>query len=890
MKRLVISCVATVLVFATTLAAAAIPDDSTPHGLLPTWAVPTHYQLDLRIDPRESDYSGVATIRIELKQPADHVWLHGKDLRVDKITVTEASGKSLKGKYIDVDPKAGVVRIDFGHTLEAQTLNTRIEFSAPFNQQLQGLYKVSRAGRDYAMTQFEAISARFAFPGFDQPDYKTPFDISMTIPDTDVAVANSGLSKTVEGKDGWKTLTFETTKPLPTYLVAYAVGPWDIVDGPSIPANQWRSEPVPLRGIAPKGEGSRMQRALEQTPAIIEYLENYYAFGYPFGKLDQLAAPDFAAGAMENAGLVTYRDWLMLLDDDSPMSNVRGSFNVAAHELAHQWTGDTVTMKWWDDIWLNEAFATWMQKKIAEKLHPEYHADLDRVQGAEGAMSSDSLVSARKIRQPITGNGDIQTAFDGITYQKGAAVLSMFEGFVGDEVFRKGMRAYIREHQFGNATADDLVAAVAKAADKGEDFTKAFDSFLDQSGVPQVATRLDCSATQPQLKLTQSRYLPLGSTGSTDRVWGIPMCVRTPAGTSCHLLDSKTGSMPLAGDTCPAWYMPNAGARGYYRFSMSHEDFAKLTQVLNSQLNDAEKLAYADAVDAGFRRGDLDAHEALLAMQQLAPAKTTDVALAPLGTVGWIWSREADTDAQKAHIRAAVKAAYLSRLEALGYTRKVGETASDVEMRGRLTGTLALTYKVPEVRAALLKQGDAVLASKVDGHLNYAAANPDLLGEALGVAVETHGKPTIDTLIAELSHTTDPVHRNGILSGLARAEDKQAERVRNLAISKEVKVGEMARLLYVDRETTAGRAAMWHWFVDNYDAIFKRIGAFASGYVPGLAGGGGCSDAEAERLQTFFNPRIKDLPGADRGLAQTTESIRLCAALKKAQNPAAIMR
>ncbi len=883
MKRLAALFAGLALVVLSTSLLAATAGNKVPQGLLPDWAVPQHYTLDLKVDPRKDDFSGTTTIAVKLAKATDHVWLHGQDLKVDSVRVTAADGKPHSAKWVEADARAGVARIDFGRTLKAGEVTLAIAYSAPFNKQLEGLYKVSRDGRDYAMTQFEPVSARFAFPGFDQPNYKTAFDIRITIPSDQVAAANSAVTHTSEGKDGWKTLTFATTQPLPTYLVAFAIGPWDVIDGKAIAANQWRKQPIPLRGIAPHGEGNRMQPALDQTPGIIEFLENYYAFGYPFGKLDQLAAPDFAAGAMENAGLVTYRDWLMLLDKDSPQRNVQGSFNTAAHELAHQWTGDTVTMKWWDDIWLNEAFATWMQKKVTESIHPEYRADLDRVNGAEGAMSNDSLVSARKIRQPITGNGDIKTAFDGITYQKGAAVLAMFEHYVGDNTFRKGMRAYIQKHKFGNADAGDLVDSIAAAAGKGDSFKQAFNSFLDQSGVPLVSTTLDCSGATPVVRLKQSRYLPLGSSGNTQRTWGIPVCIRTPTGTDCTMLRKPAGTLELSGKTCPAWIMPNADARGYYRFIMSHKDFAALSTVVAGKLSDAEKLAWADAVDSGFRHGDFHADEVLTAMRVLAPSSTADVATAPLGTVSWIWEHELNSDAQRDMVRKQVSEAYLSRLEKLGFDRRAEDTPEDVHLRSRLAGSLAFTFKVPAVRAALRKQGDAVMKGDGKGHLDFAAANPDLAGMALAIVVEDEGKPAVDRLIKALQTTTEPAQRNAILGGLGNAHGDQATRVRNLAIGPSVKIGEMARLFYADRETRAGRDAMWDWFVDHYDAIYKRIGAFASGYVPRLAGGGGCSDEEAERLGTFFKPKLKDLPGADRGLAQTSESIRLCAALKKAQ-------
>jgi alanyl aminopeptidase len=873
-------------------AALAAGSDSPPLEKLPRWAVPEAYTLAFKIDPAKADFSGTTQIKVDLKQASDHVWLHGKDLKVSKVTVTDATGARHEARYVDAAPKEGVVRIDFGSTLQPQQIVLDIAFSAPLNQQLQGLYKVHHDGVPYAMTQMEPVSARYAFPGFDEPDFKTPYDISLTIPDADVGVGNTAQIKQTPAGDGWKTLTFAETRPLPTYLVAFAVGPWDVVKGPTIPADQWRKDPLPLRGVAAKGEGHRMGHILGETPIIIQTLENYYGFGYPFGKLDLLAAPDFSAGAMENAGLVTFRDYLLLLDPDSAKSYVRGSFNVTAHELSHMWTGDTVTTAWWNDIWLNEAFATWMQQKITMKVHPEYRADLDRIEGAEGAMGSDSLISARKVRQPITGNGDIETAFDGITYQKGAAILGMFEGYVGEKTFQKGMRAYIQEHKFGNATADDLVDAIATAAGKGDAFKQDFKSFLNQSGVPMIETRLDCSGDHPVLHLKQSRYLPLGSKGDPNRTWGVPVCVRTGAGAAnvqCQMLDKPEGSMMLAGNQCPAWYMPNADARGYYRFSMAPADMAKLNGAL-ATLSDGEQLAYADAVDAAFHRGDIDAHDALAMVPELAASTTSDVALAPLDTFGWIWRHEARTDAQRAKLAALARAAYLPRLEALGYMRKPGDTADDTTMRSVLAGVLGLTVKLPEVRAALLKQGDAVLKPKADGSLDFEAANPDLVGAALGVAVEEHGAPVIDTLMAQVARTSDPAQRNAMLSALTQASGAQAERVRNFAIGKDVKVGEMGRLLRADRDTAAGRTAMWNWFVGHYDQVLARTGSFASGYLPGLAGGGGCSQAEADRMQAFFKPKLKDLTGADRGLAQSTESTLLCAALKAKQDPAAITR
>ena len=875
-------------------AAFAAANDPVPQGRLPPWAIPQSYQLSFKVDPAQEDFSGTTTITVKLTQASDHLWLDGSALKVSTVTITDASGKSHPGTYAVADPKAGVVRVDFGRTLKPQTLTVAIAYSAPLNAQLQGLYKVSAKGQPYAMTQMEPISARFAFPGFDEPGFKTPFTISLTIPDKDTAVANTQQVKETRAEAGWKTLDFAPTLPLPTYLVAFGVGPWSVATAPDISPNAYRTTPLPLRGIASAGEAHRMQHVLGETPSIIHALENYYGFGYPWDKLDVLAAPDFAAGAMENAGLVTFRDWLLLLDKDSPERNVRGSFNVTAHELAHQWTGDTVTMEWWNDIWLNEAFATWMQQKVTEKVHPEYRADLDRVTGAQGAMSNDSLVSARKIRQPITGNGDIETAFDGITYQKGASVIGMFENYVGESTFQKGMQAYIQKHKFGNAVADDLVSSIAAAAGKGADFRRAFNSFLDQSGVPYVQTSLSQKDGKTVLRLSQSRFLPVGSSGDSQRVWGVPVCVRygTAAGSavSCSVLDKAAGSMVLAGASQPTWIMPNANASGYYRFSLGKPELTKLTAHVG-QLSDAEQLAYADAIDASFQHGDLDAGDVLAALKPLTSSKIRVVATAPLDLVQWIYRNEARTAAQRSRLVSWVEDAYLPRLQQLGYQRKSGESGDDTLMRSELAGALGLEYGVPDVRAALRQQGDAALKRQPNGRLNLGAANPDLLGDALGVAAQEKGQPVVDALIAEVPQTSDAALRNSMLSGLAHVEDPAlTNAVRDFALSKAVKVGEMASLLRGGRDTPAQRDALWVWFTDRYSKILARTGSFAGGALPRLAAGGGCSTAEVGRVRAFFTPRLKDAAGVDRGLAQTSESIQLCSALKAKQDPASVMR
>jgi alanyl aminopeptidase len=344
----------------------------------------------------------------------------------------------------------------------------------------------------------------------------------------------------------------------------------------------------------------------------------------------------------------------------------------------------------------------------------------------------------------------------------------------------------------------------------------------------------------------------------------------------------------LVGASNPTWIMPNANASGYYRFSMDKQSLARLTAEAG-KLSDAEQLAYADGISASFRHGDLNAGDVLAALKPLTRSKIREVATAPLGQVEWLYQHEAVTDAQRATLSAWVKDAYLPRLQQLGYQRKAGEPEDASLMRSTLAASLAFDFKLPSVRAALLKQGDAALKKKADGRLNLAAADPDLLGDALGVAVQEHGQSAVDALMTELPKTSDAALRNGILAGLSSVNDPAlAEDVRNLSLDKNVKVGEMAMLLYAGRDTVAKRDALWKWFTQHYSQILKRTGSFSGGRLPSLAAGGGCTTAEGDRLQAFFKGKSQDAAGIERGLAQTSESIQLCTALKAKQDPTTI--
>jgi alanyl aminopeptidase len=862
--------------------------EDVPAGKLSSLAEPLHYWLAFTLDPAVDGYRGETRIRVRLNVAADHIWLHGRDLDVQKVSVSDAKGKAAPANYQQRN-NDGVALVSFGRMLPPQEIELSLSFRAKYNTLLEGVSKIKVASDAYLITQMEPVSARFAFPGFDEPRFKTPFDITLTVPKAQVALANTRqLGEKVSNDAKWKTLTFATTLPLPTYLVAFAVGPWDVVEGKPIAPNAERTTALPLRAIASRGNGKRLSYVLEQAPNIIAYYEKYTGQPYPYDKLDLLGAPDFGAGAMENAGLIIFRDTLLLLDQNSPAERYRAAFTVMAHEIAHQWFGDLVTAPWWDDIWLNEAFATWAEGKGTLALQPEFHGDMEHLEARLGAMRTDSLNSARRIRQPITNQGDIENAFDGITYQKGASVLGMFESWLGPEKFRSGIQKYLAGHKFRSGSSDDMVDVVAAASDQGERLKLAMRSFLDQPGTPRIRTEVSCTDGQAQVKLTQSRYLPLGSKADSKALWGVPVCLRFGHADKneiqCVLLDKTEASFPIAAGGCPEWTLPNADASGYYRFSISVEAFTKLAAHLAS-LSGPEQLIFADAVSSAFYRGELDAAALLDSLPALAASPVPQVATALLDDVEWI--REyLVSESQRARFDARIGAIFLPRLQQLGYVRKTAEASNDTALRVRLVKFLALRLQVPEVRAALLAQGRKALALDGGGKAQLGAANADLLASVLGVTVQENGAAAIKAMYAELEINHDANSRYAMLAALGASQDTTlAEQARNYALGASVQLSEMRVLFDAQNQEPENRAAFWRWFQVQFDAVLQRTPAFAQGRMPSSVSDGRCSIESADELDKFFRPHVPQITGGARALAQAQESIGLCSALRTQQKP-----
>lgn len=863
---------------------------SVPTGQLPKTAEPLAYKLHFTLDPASPGFTGQAEVQVRLLAAADHVWLHGRGLDVQSVTLAAAGAPAAPARYSQVNAD-GVARVDFGRVLKAQDITLTFNYSGPYSTNLEGIYKVTRGADSYLMTQHESIGARRSFPGFDEPRFKTPFAISFTMPTQLKGFANTEQTgEQVSGAN--RTLQFATTEKLPTYLVAFAVGPWEVSALSSVPPSAVRSTPLPLRIIGPKGTGGKLGYALANTPAIVLGLEDYFGIAYPFSKLDSIAVPDFAFGAMENPGLIVYNNALLLVDEKSSVGAINRFREVNTHELAHQWFGNLVTPYWWNDIWLNEAFATWNAAKITSKLYPDSPFALMQLRGTQAAMGEDSLISARRIREPVNNTGDIEAAFDGITYQKGAGVLATFENWIGEEAFRKGVQAYMAKHARKAAKADDLIDALATSSGKGAKFSAAFKSFLDQPGLPLVTVTPQCTATnggKASVRLQQSRFLPLGSPGRepgaaqttyAGKGWQVPVCLRlgNSAGTStqrCELLDKPEKTIAL--DQCPAWILPNANAGGYYRFTLPPADLKALLAALPT-LTPPEQLAVLDAVSAAFALGKVDANAVLTAAAASAESPYSVVVSKLWERIDFLRDHVLDAAGRDA-LRTRLGQIYQASIARLGVAPKPGESEHDAELRARLLAFLAVDWQVPAVQEPLLALAKAALDAPSE-RLALSALSENVLAPALTVWARDSAAAHAPRLQAELAQNQIPAQRRAILTALASIPEASiAGPVRDLALATSLQLRERTEVLRTQAARHVLDESFWPWYQANFAKLLAGMPGMAQRQLVDIGTRGRCSASSAAELQSFLKPQLDTITSGPRAMQQASEGIALCAAL-----------
>jgi alanyl aminopeptidase len=835
---------------------------------------PSRYQADLTIVPDRDTFHGSVDISVDVRTPADVIWLNSIGMQIQDATFRSESGDMLPVRTLPGGDQ--FLGFAFDRTISGKGV-LHIAYQGKISRNSSaGIFELKEDRETYVYSQFEPTDARRAFPCFDEPNFKVPWQLTLHVPRNDLALSNTPVETESNEPNGMKMVRFKESPPLPSYLVALAVGRFDVVDA-------GRVGPTPVRVIVPRGKRADAAYAATAIPQLLKLLEDYVGMPFPYEKLDSVVMPvsDFA---MENAGLITYAESSLLADPASEtIEHKRELAALCAHEMSHQWFGDLVTTAWWNDTWLNEAFATWMERKIPGEWQPEWHLDVTAVNARSGAMRDDELASAREIRQPIENNDDIANAFDDITYEKGAAVIEMFEHWIGEAKFREGVQLYLKQHAWGNSTAGDFEAAISSVA--GTNVAPAFNSFLDQPGVPAVSVALKCDP-RPSLTVTQKRSLPVGSQAKAQ-TWQIPICVAFEADGAvhhqCSLLSDQKDEIALAGaQTCPAWILPNDGEAGYYQVAYEGDLMKKVLADNGSHLSVAERVGFLGDVDSLASEGQVSAQAALELVPEFSQDPDWHVVQAAANIARLLRGESVPADL-RAKGASFIRQQFGEKAIALGWTAKPGDSDDTRLLRQKLVPFVASTGEEKQ----LTEQVEVLAREWLD---TRRGIDPEMLEPVLRIAAEFGNRELFNSLrtaaIQERQHSV----REVLLEALGSFRSPELARASlDLLLSKDFDPREsFSPLLFGPLSYVDTRDVPFEFVKQHLDALLKRlpreVGEDYAAMLPSV-GGSFCDAKHRDELDSFFADRVKDYNGGPRTLAQTLEGIDLCIAARKSLAP-----
>jgi alanyl aminopeptidase len=843
-----------------------------PNGRLPAGVRPLSYRLDLLLDPRRDDFTGEVAIDVNLDKPTNRIWLHGKGLVVSHAIAATKAGQEIPGGYEEV-LATGVSAVSFEDELPSGVVTLKFRYRGEFDRNLAGLFKVEEQGEAYALAKSESIQARSFLPGFDEPGFKAAFDISLTIPEGQEAIGNSPVIDRHPVGDGLERLVFATTPPMSTYLLSLAVGPFEIAERKPILPNEFRSRPIPLRGVARSGRANDMNYVLNVTPRMVEIFEQELRRPYPFEKLDIVAAPQWPSGATELSAAITYREQLILVGDDPAPGARLSLLGVHAHEIAHMWLGNEVTPPWWDDLWLKEGFATWATPLVLTILEPEGGHGLNALETSIGAMQLDSLASTRAIREPITDNSDIRNAYDAITYSKSLGVIHMIDRYFGSDVFRPALGRYIESFSDGVADSNDFYRVISEET-KSPALAETFRGFVEQTGVPLLEVDLSCDVRGiTSLNVSQSRYKAFGSPiQDADKLWNIPVCIRSNNARQCVMVTEAQQTLHLSDAECPQWVLPNAEGSGYYRWTLNEASWAALIESFEL-LSPVEALSAIDSAFAAFEAGKLDEANLLSIVAASSHAQARQVITAPLPYLRKYVHQ---------YFSSEEKAIFLKFARNL-YQPIIESSANNADEDEQLLYTdlisfLALTAQDPGARNKLLRMAHAFTG--FDRDRDNDALHSDLYYAALAVAVQDADARFLPHLIEFRSELDDPLFESESARAIGRIRDPELlGTIHELALGEQLGPREVFSMVSIALRDAELRDQHWTWIRENFPAIVDKIPTQWRRYTPGMARPF-CDRDKLTELQKLYDEHADLVPGYQRSLDQTEEQILLCIALQ----------
>jgi aminopeptidase N len=826
--------------------------------------IPQHYSLWFAPDLEKETFRGRQTIDVLVAEPTTTITLNAAEIQFGEVKIT--SGGRTQVARVEVDASGERATFTVPNRLSEGPATIETTYSGILNDKLRGFYISKANGRKYAVTQMEPTDARRAFPSFDEPAFKATFDISLMVDAGDTAISNGRVISDTPGPEpGTHTITYARTPKMSTYLVAMVVGDFVCREG--------AAGGTTIRVCSTPDKRDLTAYALDVAEHQLEFYNDYFGIEYVGDKLDLIAVPDFAAGAMENWGAITFRDRLLLIDPERSSVNVRKNVaSIISHEIAHQWFGNLVTMKWWDDIWLNEGFATWISSKPLAAWRPDWNVHLDEVEDTLGALGLDALRTTRAIRTRVETSEQINEVFDGIAYQKTAAVLRMIEAYVGPDAFRAAIASYIKRYALRNAAGEDFWTEVARVT--GRPVDRIMRSYVDQAGAPVLSIRNKCEGANADVSITQGRFFGSpGAAPAAPQTWTLPLCFKAGSGPPrCEVIDRASQSSRAPG--CGSVFA-NADARGYY-FSEYAPDavraFAKNAGTLTSQ----ERLSLLGdqwwMVRAG--RHDIDVFLDLAAA--MSGDETPPIIENVASRLGTTASSIADPGQQPAFQRW-IRQRFTPALNALGLPGDAGDSDDRQLRRATLLTLAGVTGNDPDVQQRARELADRYIADP-------RALPPSLAPTVLQVAGISGDAALYDRYVAQLDTLgANPEEYYRFFTALTAFRDPGlVKRTLDFSVSEAVRTQDAATLIAGLMGRPWARDAAWEFTRTQWTTITQKLGTFQG--IPAIinALGNFCSAERASEIRAFF--KQNPVPAAERTLQQALERIENCAALDARQS------
>ena len=771
---------------------------------LPPHVRPTAHDAALSLDLDAKAFTGSMRLDLALSQPAEEIVLHANGLDISRARLRVAGRE--EDAEVRVAKASEAVVLRFGSPVPRGAASLELAWSGKVTEGLRGLYA---AGGGILATQFEAADARRVFPCFDEPGFKATWRLSVEAP-KGIAVLSNGVPVREEDLGARRRIHFAETPPLPSYLVALVAGRVEAHGGTS-------ARQVPVRTFAQPEKLPLTGFGQDVAVEVLPRLEDYFGVPYAFGKLDQVGLPEFEAGAMENAGLITYREVALLLDPaTASLAQKKRVAEVVTHELSHQWFGNWVTMSWWDDLWLNEAFATWMAFKIVDQWNPAWRVWLDFDQGKAAAQHLDALRSTHPIRAEIHDVSEAGEAFDLITYEKGGAVLRMIEGYLGEERFREGIRLYMRRHAKANAVADDLWGALGEASK--EPVLELANAWIRQPGFPVVHV----SRTGRTLRLEQRRFFSDPAAPRELATWPVPLVVRSSAGSVAReqrvLLREARAEVRLEGEKDPDLVVVNAGATGFYRVAHDAAGLEALSRNL-PRLETAERIALISDEWALVRSGEREIGAFLGLCAGFAGEEDYAVLDEIVGRLSFIEHRLV-ADPDRARLQRFVARLFHPQLMRTGWDAAPDEADAARLRRAAAVRALGLVARDPSACAEARLRLDRWLSG------DREALEPNLHDSAVAVVARYGDEARFEKFRALFQQEKDPAFRRRYLLALASFEDRAlAARGVDLAFGEEVPLQDSAFFVGTLLSNRTAREPAWARIRADWDKLHRRLGA-----------------------------------------------------------------